>query len=183
MSLYRLGVIRSEDRSNVPELKKAAQYLRDSANAGYVPAMYVLGLLLVRVPNLRLPRDHPVELLAEASEAGSWRASAILGVLSRDGREVPVDRKKAYYQFLLAKLQSEEAHTVVNADLQALSWMLGATQAQTIESAAAAWHQKHHIPLEFVYKDGDNWKKFPFYAIQYPESDVHAGKIVTDPPS
>jgi TPR repeat protein len=184
MSEYRLGVLRSEDRSNVPELRRAAQNFRDSVGAGYVPAMYALGLLLVRVPNLKLPQDHPVDLLREASAAGSWKASMILGVLSRDGREVSADRRTAYYQFVLAKLQGGEAKTALLAtDLQILSGILGAAQAQAVESEAAAWYLKHHIPLEFVYKDGDNWKKFPLYAIQYPESDVHAGKIVTDPPS
>jgi TPR repeat protein len=184
MSEYRMGVLDSQDRSNIPEVKKAAQYLRDSVAAGYVPAMYALGLLLVRVPNLTLPQDHPMALLREASEAGSWRASMILGALSRDGRGVPADRKTAYYEFVLAKLQGgETASALVAADLQILVGELGSTQAQATEADASAWYQKHHLPLEFVFKGEDNWRKFPLFAIQYPESDTHAGKIVTRPPS
>jgi TPR repeat protein len=184
MSQYRLGVILSTDRGNIPELKKAAQYFRESVGAGYVPAMHALGLLLVRVPALTLPQDQPVALLKEASEAGSWKASLILGVLSRDGRGVPADRKAAYYQIVLAKLQGGDATTaLVATDLQILGDALGASQAQKIESEASAWYQKHHIPLEFVYRDGDNWKKSPLLAIEYSESGVHAGRIVTRPPS
>jgi uncharacterized protein len=184
MSEYRLGVIHSADRSSAPELKKAAQLYRESAGAGYVPAMYALGLLLVRVPDLTLPQDKPVELLREASEAGSWRASLILGVLYRDGRGVPADRKTAYYHFVLEKLQrGEPTSAPVATDLQILGGELGAAEARATEAEASAWFQKHHIPLEFVYKDGDNEGRFPLFAIEYPESDVHAGKIVTRPPS
>lgn len=184
MSEYRLGVIHSEDRKNLPELKKAAQFFRDSAGSGYVPAIYALGLLLVRVPELTQPQEKPAELIKEASEAGSWRASLIQGVLSRDGRGVPADRKTAYYHFVLAKLQGgEKTSSLVGTDLQILSGELGEKEAKATEAEASAWFQKHHIPLEFVYKDGDNWGKFPLLAIEYPESDVHAGKIVTGPSS
>jgi len=184
MSEYRLGVIHSADRQSLPELKKAAQYFRDSAGTGYVPAIYALGLLLVRVPELAQPQEKPAELIKEASEAGSWRASLIQGVLSRDGRGVPADRKTAYYHFVLAKLQGgEKASALVTTDLQILGRQLGETEAKATEEKASAWFQKHHIPLEFVYKDGDNWGKFPLFAIEYPESAVHAGKIVTGPPS
>jgi TPR repeat protein len=184
MSEYRMGVIHSEVLSNIPELKKAAQYFRDSVTAGYVPAMYALGLLLVRVPSLTLAQDHPLVLLKDASQAGSWRASMILGALSRDGRGVPADRKTAYYEFVLAKLQGgEKANALVATDLQILVGELGTTLAQTTEADASAWYQKHHIPFEFVYKGEDNWRTFPLFAIQYPEDDTHAGKIVTRPPS
>jgi uncharacterized protein len=182
MSEYRLGVIHSTDRSNIPELKKAMQLYRESAAAGYVPAMYALGLLLVRVPELTSPQDKPVELLKEASESGSWRASLILGVLYRDGKGVPADRRTAYYHFVLEKLQGgEKSSALVATDLQILGGELGAMQAKATEEEASAWFKQHRIPLEFVYKDGDNRRNFPLFAIEYPEGDVHAGKIVTRP--
>jgi len=184
LSEYRLGVIHSADRSNAAELKKAVQYFRESAGSGYVPAMHALGLLLVREPELIQPHDQPVTLLKEASEAGSWRASLILGVLYRDGRGVPADRRTAYYEFALSKLQAAgAADTVVAADLQIVGGQLGKPQADAVEAEASAWYQKHHIPLEFVYKDAENWRKFPLFAVEYPESEVHAGRIVTRPPS
>ncbi len=184
MSEYRLGVIHSADRSNMPELKKAAQFYRESAATGYVPAIYALGLLLIRVPELTQPQDRPVAMIQEASEAGSWRASMILGVLSRDGRGVPANRKKAYYHFVLAKLQGgEKTSSLLATDLQILGGELGASEAKTTEEEASAWFKGHHISLEFILKDEDNWKKFPLFAVEYPESDVHAGKIVTRPPS
>jgi len=184
LSEYRLGVIHSADRSNIPELKKAAQFFRESAESGYVPAMHALGLLLVREPELVQVHDQPVALLKEASEAGSWRASLILGVLYRDGRGVPADRRTAYYEFALSKRQAGgAADTVVATDLQIVGGQLGKAQADAVEAEVSAWYQKHHIPLEFVYKDAENWRKFPLFAVEYPESEVHAGRIVTRPPS
>jgi len=48
---------------------------------------------------------------------------------------------------------------------------------------ADAWFQKHQTPLQFVYKDGETWQQFPLFAIEYPEGDDHAGRIVARPPS
>jgi len=184
MSEYRLGVIYSTDRSNTRALKKAAQYFRESVESRYVPAMHALGLLLVREPELIRPHDQPVTLLKEASEAGSWKASVILGVLYRDGRGVPADRRTAYYQFAVAKQQAGgAADAVVATDLQILSGQLGAEQAEAVEREVSAWYEKHHIPLEFVYKNAENWKGVPLFAVEYPESEVYAGRIVTRPPS
>jgi len=184
LSEYRLGVIHSTDRRNIPELKKAAQFFRESVESGYVPAMHALGLLLVREPELAQPNDQPVTLLKEASEAGSWRASLILGVLYRDGRGVPADRRTAYYEFALSKRQAGgAADAVVASDLQIVGGQLGTAQTDAVEGEVSAWYEKHHIPLEFVYKDAENWRKFPLFAVEYPESEVHAGRIVTRPPS
>lgn len=184
LSEYRLGVILSADRSNMSELKKAAELFRKSVESGYVPAMHALGLLLVREPTLIEAHDQPVTLLKEASEAGSWKASVILGVLYRDGRGVPADRRTAYYEFALSKRQARgAADAIVAPDLQIVGGQLGKAQADAIEAEVSAWYEKHHIPLEFVYKDAENWRKFPLFAVEYPESEVHAGRIVTRPPS
>jgi TPR repeat protein len=184
MSEYRLGILVSADRSNAQLMKKAAQLFRDSAGAGYVPSMHALGLLLVRDPELTSSPSEAASLLEEASEAGSWKSSVTLAILSRDGKGVPVDKRAAYYRFVVAKLQGgTPASNLVANDVRVLAGQLGAKQTGELDAEATAWFEKHHLPLEFVYKDGDNWKKFPLFAVQYPESDVHAGKLVPKPPA
>ena len=82
------------------------------------------------------------------------------------------------------KLQGgQAAGNLLANDLRILSSALGAEEAKTVNSEAEAWFQKHQTPLQFVYKDGENWQQFPLFAIEYPEGDDHAGRIVARPPS
>ncbi len=106
-----------------------------------------------------------------------------LGILAREGRGMPADRKSAYYHFLIATFQGGEvASTLVVNDLRILGEEIGATQTEAISSDASAWFQKHKTPLQFIFKDGGSWKQFPLLAVEFPEGDVHAGRIVATPP-
>ena len=184
LALYRLGVLLSTNQSHMHELQKAAESLRESVKSGYIPAKHALGLLLVRRPELTSSPQEAISLLEDASAAGLWRSSVTLAVLARDGRGMPLDKKSAYYHFQIAKLQGGEVTSrLIATDLRILAAELGTKQTEAVDSDAAAWFQKHPASLQFIFKDGDSWKKFPLFAIEFPEGDVHAGRIVATPPS
>ena len=50
-------------------------------DAGYVPAMHSLGLLLVNHPELKPDPRKAGALLEAAANAGSWKSSIVLGIL------------------------------------------------------------------------------------------------------
>ena len=161
------------------DLKRATVLLRESADAGLIPAKHQLGLLLVQSPQLATSADEAVSLLKEASTAGSWKSSVVLGVLARDGRGMLVNREEAYFHFRVATLQGgETADRMVANDLHALSVVLGVEKAKAVDQEASAWYQSHHLSLDFVYQAGESWKDFPGYALQSPESNAHAGRII-----
>jgi uncharacterized protein len=167
-------------KKNAGDIKRATRLLRESAASGMVAAMHQLAVILLKNPGLaESPQEAPA-LLKEASEAGEWRSSMALGLLSRDGLAgVPADPKAAYYHYRVAALQGgEEALKLVGNDLEAISRRLGTEQAETIDAAAKSWFESHHLALQFVNKDGAKWKEFPAYAVTKPENGIHAGWLV-----
>jgi Sel1 repeat len=180
-SEYRLAMMLSEskDRAN---LHKQVDLLRESANAGYVPAMHALGLLLVRNPELAGSTQEAIHLLEEASKAGTWRSSVVLGILERDGKGMPTDDRAALYHFQLAILQGGDvAERLVKKDVAILSARVGEEQTAAAQSEAGSWYQQHHLALQFIYKDGYNRRQFPAFALTVPEPGEHAGRLVPTP--
>ena len=100
-----LGSLYSVNSEHPHDIPKAAELLRQAADAGYVPAMHSLGLLLVNHPELKQDPQQSRTLLDMAANAGSWKSSIVLGILARDGRGVPADNKAAYFHFRVAVLQ------------------------------------------------------------------------------
>lgn len=180
---FRLGSLLSTGEDHAKDFPKAADILRKSADEGYVPAMHALGLLLANHPDLAKSTAEAVTLLTQAAEAGNWKSSATLGVLARDGNEVPKDDKSAYYHFQVAKLQGgEAARQLLQNDLRIQAEKLGVTEAAQIDREADAWFQQHRQALEFVYKGGDNWKRFPAFALAVPAEGFYAGKLIPTQP-
>ncbi len=176
---FRLGLMLSSDRSRGKDFKRAATLLRESGNAGLIQAKHQLGLLLVQSPQLANSPDEAVSLLKEASVAGSWKSSVALGVITREGKGVPVNAEEAYYHFRVATLQGgETADRLVANDLNTLSAKLGVEKAKELDQEAAAWYQIHPLSLELVFKAGESWKDFPGYALQSPQGNAHAGRII-----
>jgi hypothetical protein len=167
------------------EIKQAVKLLREAAGAGMVAAMHQLGVILVKHPDLAASPQETAKLFKEASEAGEWRSSVALGLLSRDGMAgVPADQKAAYYHYRVAQLQGgDEALKVVGNDLNAISGRLGPEQTAAINADAKKWFESHHLALQFVNKDGVKWKEFPAYAVANPASGVHAGELLPSDPS
>jgi TPR repeat protein len=157
----------------------AATLLRESAEAGYVPAMHQLGLLLVRNPDLAKHPGEALTFLNAAANAGLWNSSMVLGVLARDGKDMPRDASSAYYQFRVAALEGgDEAQKLLKNDLQLLTTKLGADHAAVIDAQAQDWRQRHHAVLEFVFKPGEDETGFPASALAVPEDGAHTALLV-----
>jgi TPR repeat protein len=105
LAAFNLGSLYSVETDHPHDIPKAAELLRQAVDAGYVPAMHSLGLLLVNHPELSQNPQQSHALLEAAANAGSWKSSVALAVLARDGRGVPVDPKAAYFHFRIATLQ------------------------------------------------------------------------------
>lgn len=176
---YKLGLFYFDYRDHAHDLHKAASLFRSSAAAGDVPAMFALGLLLARNPDLAKSPDEPIRLLNVSADAGFWKASMILGVLTRDGKGMPANDSEAYYHFRSAAFQGgDEAKRVLAQDLQELTERLGPAKAEVLDAKAEKWYQQHHIKLEFVYKAGESRAKFPDYALAVPENGTHTMELL-----
>jgi TPR repeat protein len=159
---YNLGSFFSVVADHPHDFRKAANLLRDSARAGYVPSMHSLGILLVTHPELE-KAPHEGRALAEtAADAGEWRSSVFLGILARDGTDGAVDRKSALLHFEIAVLQGgEEAERLLRHDVDKLSAGLESDERTSISSAAHAWHEQHPFARKFIVKDPNVSKYFP----------------------
>lgn len=179
---FKLGLLLSRDQYPSADLNRAAKLMRDSANAGLVPAKHQLALLLVRRPELAISPGEVTSLLTESASAGFWKSSVLLGILARDGKMMPADLKTAYYHFRVATLQGgAEANQLVANDLKRLETNLNAAQTEEISRRAAEWFQKHRLSLTFIFPSGDSAKQFPAYALESPEKDMHAGRLIATP--
>jgi TPR repeat protein len=184
VSAFNLGSLLSIIQDHAHDLPRAAVLLRDSASAGYVPAMHSLGLLLTNHPELAISPDEHQSLLTQASNAGSWRSTAVLGVLARDGKGSARDPETAYYLFRLALLQGgEPAGLLLANDLRVLSGTLAADRTAALAADADAWFGKHPFKLDTVYRIGESSRRFPAYARAAAGDNIHAGQLVLPPPS
>ena len=178
LAAYNLGSLYSVNAEHPHDIPKAAELLRQAADAGYVPAMHSLGLLLVNHPELKQGPQQSRTLLDMAANAGSWKSSIVLGILARDGRGVPADNKAAYLHFRVAVLQGgAEANRIVKRDIDILAAKIGAEECKTEDSAANEWFEHHPLALAFVYKDGTK-RDFPAAALTYSTDGSFAGQLV-----
>jgi TPR repeat protein len=183
LALYRLGVILSRPADHPRDLQRSAALMRESATAGFVPAMHSLGLLMVNHPEFMTSQEETLSLLNEAATDGTWKSSIILGILSRDGKLVPKDDKEAYFHFKVAALQGgDEAKPLVTNDLKKLEIKLDADRKSQLDKDASAWVKQHSVPLEVVYKNSERLSRFPAFALSSTAPEVHAvGLIPTKP--
>ncbi len=133
------------------DLRKAARYLRKSANAGYVPAMYTLGVLLTEHAELsRGGSGEAKMLLRRAAEAGTWQSSATLGVTEAQGE--PGDAEAAFRWLTIAVKQGGPAAAAkLRENLERLKARLSAEQQEQQEQAAARWMEQHPHRDVFVF--------------------------------
>jgi hypothetical protein len=179
LAAYDLGSFYSVQPDHPHNLPKAADLLRFAADAGYVPAMHSLGLLLVNHPELNQTPQQSRALLETAANAGNWRSSIVLGLLARDGRGTPADNKTAYYHFSVAVLQGgEEADHLVRREMNAMAAKIGAEDSQQATAAAKEWFGHHPLTLAFVYKEGTVAHDFPTAALAIAQDGTFAGQLV-----
>lgn len=179
---YKLGLVLSKPDNHPQNLKRSVALLRKSISQGYVPAMYLLGLIAVNHPESNVPHDEVLRLLRDASDAGTWKASVILGILFRNGNWVQQDRVEAYRYFKRAALQGDDSvEGYVHNDLQVLTTNLDSGTLEKLDSEAAEWENKHAVPLEMI---GKGLKIVPLsaYASSSNSPSQHAGALASPVP-
>jgi TPR repeat protein len=162
---YDLALLIASPDSKRHDLRKAVELLRSSAEKGYVAAKHALGQFIVNHPELAQSQGEALRELHQASEAGNWKASLLLGVMARDGYMTGADAKQAYYFFSLGALQGgADAERLVRRDLDALKSKLPPDQPGAAADEAKAWFAQHHTALIYIVKDSDKEKYFPLLA-------------------
>jgi TPR repeat protein len=180
---YKLGLMLSKPDNHPQNLERSVSLLRKSVAQGYVPAMYLLGLIAVNHPDSNVPHPEALTLLRDASDAGLWKASAVLGVLSRDGKWVRKDKDDAYRYFKRAELQGGDlVKTYVHNDLQALTPNLDPSMIEKLNTQAVDWESKHSVPLQMIFKPGQKLVPFNAYALSSSGPGQHVGVLVSPIP-
>lgn len=181
---FRLGGLLMIGSNKKQDLAMAEVLFRRSSGVGFIPAKHALGLLLANHPELKSAPRESIDLLEEAAGAGNWRSSAVLGALAREGRGIPADPRRAYFYYRVAELQGgDEARQIVAYDLSIQAGKMTRAEVATADLDAGTWMKIHPLSLQFVYKDGVDSKQFPAFALATPEGDMHAGKLIANPPA
>ena len=174
---FRLAGLLSINAARPEDMSRAATLLRTSSKAGYVPAKHALGLLIANHPELAARPNEAIQNLEEAAEAGTWKSSAVLGVLARDGRGMTADPKSAYLRFKVAEIQGgDSARPLVAADLSRLAATMSNTELLALNAQAHDWVERHRTPLQFVYGAAA-----PTFALTSPDQTIHAGRLMPNP--
>ena len=179
LAAFRMGKILSRPNAHPRDLSRALSLFRQSASAGFVPAMHSAGLLLVNHPEIETSHDEALSYLNEAAKAGEWRSSLVLGALARDGKWVPQDPRAAYFHFRVAVLQGgETASALMSNDFKVLAEKLSLGEETELDNEASTWAQAHDRRLVILYQDRKNGPAFGAFALAMPESGSHAGSLV-----
>jgi TPR repeat protein len=151
LGAYDLAGLFSGEADHPHDFPKAADLLRQSADAGYVRAMGGLGFLLINHPEVKQGVHEPIALLETAANAGDWRSSVLLGIFARDGERVPVDKRSAYLHLQIAVLQGEgQADHLLRHDIDTLNGSLDEAERAALVSEARTWYMQHPPHLFLV---------------------------------
>jgi len=168
---YAMGTLFSVVEGHQHDFPRAATYLRQSSQAGYVPSKHSLGLLLVNHPELPQNQGEARSLLETAACGGTWRSSAILGILYRDGKGVPRDIAAAYQWFMIAEKQGgQKTEAYLSADISSAKNALSADQQQLAENSAEQWMGAHPNKDVFL-NQGDRESAF------FPIDEVYSTEL------
>jgi hypothetical protein len=176
---YRMGMLLSEPINHAHDYKRALSLFRQSAAAGYIPAMHSLGRLLVNHPELCTSHQEALTLLNDAAEAGTWQSSFVLGALARDGKWVTQDPAQAYFHFRVGAIQGgDAAKALVANDLQLLSTKLSAEERAQLDEQAADWAHEHGQLFSMLYRGQKAGSAAGTLALATPTPGAHAGALV-----
>ncbi|HUH64077.1 MAG TPA: tetratricopeptide repeat protein [Terracidiphilus sp.] len=159
---FGMGVLFSVSPQHEHDYRKAIDFLRRSAHAGYIPAMHALGVLLIDHPEVAQNQpNEALTMLRRAAEAGSWRASASLGLLFRDGRAVPRDAAESLRWLTIAVRQGgADAETSLRWDLDRSRELLTSSDQQRMVQSAQSWLADHPAPSSLFARAGSG-PQFP----------------------
>ncbi len=166
---YAVGQMYSVGAGHEHDYGKAAKFLRESARAGYVPAMYTLGILLADHPELSQKGAlEDVAWLERAAEAGTWQSSATLGKMARDGRGMSQSMADAFRWFSIAVRQGgTAAEENMRSSLEKCRAALTPDQLDQEMRAANDWVTQHPHADLFVFEDMRS---------AFPVGEVYAAK-------
>ena len=168
IATYNLGLLYSADAKHPHDFHHAVSLMRRAAAYGYVPAMHSLALLLINHPQEEQTNGEVRSLLETAAAAGEWKSSIVLGILARDGKILPADKRAADYYFHVAALEGgKPAQDLVMNDLARLDPAFDFAQRDAILAEARSWSSQHSQVKKFLVKDPRELKFFP--APQPPE--------------
>lgn len=162
IATYDLGSLFSVDSRHPHDPHKAVLLMRRASADGYVPAMHALALLLINHPQEEQTSGEVRSLLETAASAGEWKSSVLLGILARDGKQEPVDKRAADYHFHVALLQGGKlAQELVMHDIAKLDALLDPAQRDKLRAEAQVWYAQHSQTKKFILKDSGSQKLFP----------------------
>ena len=166
---YAMGTLYSIVGGHEHDFAKATKLLRESARAGYVPAMYSLAMLLVDHPDIEQKGSgEAVAMLERSAEAGTWESSVKLGVLARDGFGMRQDVGEAFRWFTIAAKQGgTQAVERTRADLEKCRAALTAGEQDDALRAAEIWLAEHPHADLFVFNDLHS---------EFPVGEVYAAR-------
>jgi TPR repeat protein len=179
---YAMGTLFSVAEGHEHDLLRAVAFLRESAQAGYIPSKHSLGLLLVNHPELPQSAGEATSLLETAASGGSWRSSVILGILYRDGKGVSKDSATSYKWFIIAGKQGgEKTREYVRGEVAAAKAALPPDQQQIAENSAEQWMGAHPNSDIFLLKGGRESAFFPIdevYSTELAQVNSPAGASI-----
>ena len=141
--------------------------------------MYALGLIAVNHPESNVPHQEALTLLKSASDAGSWKASAVVAVLFRDGKWISQSREDAYRYFKRAALQGgDTVNPYLRNDLQLLSTRLDEHAVATLNEEAIEWAHSHPVPIELIHKGDRNLSQSGEYALGSSAPGEHVAREI-----
>ena len=144
--------------------------------------MHSLGVLLIKHPDLAKSPQEARHLLETAADAGSWKASVVLGVLARDGIGSAANPAEAFYRFQVAALQGgDQTRMLLTNDFTKLSSMLTNEQTQELASKASTWFQKRPVALAFVHSESGDRKHLPAWGRAIAEDGIPAEQLLPVP--
>lgn len=174
---YRMGMILSEPTGHSLDIKRAVSLFRQSAAAGFVPAMHSLGRLLVNHPELCDSHEEALKLLNDAAAAGTWQSSMVLGALARDGKWVPRDDRQAYLHFRVGAIQGgDQAKALAANDLERLSATISAEDRAKLDDQAQAWAHEHGKLISMIFRGQKSGSSA--VALVVPSGGAHAGTLL-----
>lgn len=180
---YKLAVHLSKPDQHPRDLARSVALLRSSISQGYIPAMYALGLIAVNHPECAVPHQEALRLLGFASDAGSWRASAVLGALARDGNWVAKSPEEAYTYFERAAVQGgDPVKEYVSNDLRRLMSLLDERTVATLNERTTEWARNHTVQLELIHKADQKPAPVGNYALTSPLPGEHTSDIISANP-
>ena len=176
---YRMAVILSKTSMDTNDLKRSYSLLYESASAGFVPAMYGVGLLVVNHPSLDSYHDEALKDLLSAESLGMWKSSIVLGILARDGKWMPRDLGSAYLHFRKSVLEGGTAAVnIVQRDLSILSKQLTRDEIKKCDEQAQAWYEQHRTAFEHIQKLRGAGQQGIEIGRVVPGEDEHAGALI-----